>query len=118
MVGDSDAILSLVGTARQVGSQDAIISHIHEGHHGMPAFVVEPHLQQIGFINFNSRDKPQQNKIPRMYVCMYVCMYECIYMCIHVYMYEVAGLTFTLYSVSMYLRNVPISFIARLEYFP
>ncbi len=44
MVDGSDAKLNRFGGRRQEGSQDGVIGYIHEGHHGVPAFVVVPNL--------------------------------------------------------------------------
>lgn len=44
MVYRSDAVFSQVGTFGEVCTQDGVISHIHEGHHGVPALIVVPHL--------------------------------------------------------------------------
>lgn len=46
MVDGCDAVLHGVNVTRQVGPQNGIVGHIHEGHHGMPALVVVPHLQK------------------------------------------------------------------------
>lgn len=44
MVDGSDAKRGRVGGPGQEGPQNGVISHIHEGHHGMPAFVIIPYL--------------------------------------------------------------------------
>lgn len=44
MIDGSDSKLHGVGVWRQEGSEDGVIGHIHEGHHGVPAFVIVPHL--------------------------------------------------------------------------
>lgn len=44
VIDGSDSKLHGFGVWRQEGSQDGVIGHIHEGHHGVPAFVIVPHL--------------------------------------------------------------------------
>lgn len=44
MIDSSDSKLHGFGVWRQEGSEDGVIGHIHEGHHGVPAFVIVPHL--------------------------------------------------------------------------
>lgn len=44
MVDGSDSKLYGIGARGQEGSQDGVIGHVHEGHHGVPAFVIVPHL--------------------------------------------------------------------------
>lgn len=44
MVNGSDSKLHGFGARGQEGSQDGVIGHVHEGHHGVPAFVIVPHL--------------------------------------------------------------------------
>lgn len=44
MVDSSDSKLYGFGVRGQKGSQDGIIGHVHERHHGVPAFVIVPHL--------------------------------------------------------------------------
>lgn len=51
MVDDGDAKLNRFGGRRQEGPQDGVIGHIHEGHHGVPAFVVVPHLTEKSAVN-------------------------------------------------------------------
>lgn len=47
MIEGSDPISTRVFTLLQVGPKDGIVDHIQEGGNGMPALVVEPHLQEI-----------------------------------------------------------------------
>lgn len=46
MVDGGDAVLHGVSVGGQVGPQDGVVGHVHEGHHGVPAFIVVPHLRQ------------------------------------------------------------------------
>lgn len=45
VVDGSDSVFSQVGTFGQVGPEDGVVGHVHEGNHGVPALVVVPHLQ-------------------------------------------------------------------------
>lgn len=44
MVDCGDAKLNGLGTSREERPQDGVVGDVHESHHGMPAFVVVPHL--------------------------------------------------------------------------
>lgn len=44
VIDGGDPILDRFGERREEGSQNGVIGHIHEGHHGVPAFVIIPHL--------------------------------------------------------------------------
>lgn len=46
VVEGSDAVSTWVFVLLQVGPKDGIVHHVQEGGNGMPAFVVEPHLQK------------------------------------------------------------------------
>ena len=46
VVDSGDAVYIQAGIFGQVGSEDGVVGHVHEGHHGMPALVVVPHLQK------------------------------------------------------------------------
>lgn len=46
MVDHTDSVLNQVGASGQVCAQDGIVSNVHEGHHGVPALVIVPHLHQ------------------------------------------------------------------------
>lgn len=45
MVDGGDPVLVQVGALGQVGAEDGVVGHVHEGNHGVPALVVVPHLQ-------------------------------------------------------------------------
>lgn len=53
MVDGGDAELDRLGGRRQEGPQDGVVGHVHEGHHGVPAFVVVPHLTEESVVNQN-----------------------------------------------------------------
>lgn len=46
MIEGSDPISTRIFSLLQVSPKDGIVDHIQEGGNGMPAFVVEPHLQE------------------------------------------------------------------------
>ena len=46
MVDGSDPILGQIGSSGQVCTQDGVVGHVHERHHGMPALIIIPHLGQ------------------------------------------------------------------------
>lgn len=52
MVDGRDAELNGFGRRREEGTQDGVIGDVHEGHHGVPAFVVVPHLAGRTGISF------------------------------------------------------------------
>lgn len=45
VVDGGDSVFIQVGTFGQVCPEDAVVGHVHEGNHGVPALVVVPHLQ-------------------------------------------------------------------------
>lgn len=45
MVNGGDSVFVQIGTFGQVCPQNAVVGHVHEGNHGVPALVVVPHLQ-------------------------------------------------------------------------
>lgn len=45
VVDGGDPVLVQVGAFGQVGAEDGVVGHVHEGNHGVPALVVVPHLQ-------------------------------------------------------------------------
>lgn len=45
VVDGSDPVLVQVGAFGQVGAENGVVGHVHEGNHGVPALVVVPHLQ-------------------------------------------------------------------------
>lgn len=52
MVDGSDSKLGGFGMRGQEGSQDGVIGHVQEGHHGVPAFVIVPHLTMEGTLQW------------------------------------------------------------------
>lgn len=44
VVDGRDSILIQVSSFGQVGAQDGVVGHVHEGHHSMPSLIVVPHL--------------------------------------------------------------------------
>lgn len=92
VVDGSDSKLCSFGAWRQEGSQDGVIGHVHEGHHGVPAFVVVPHL---------SRERTHFSGNRPSFVATYRLFLRLI--------------TFTLNSLSMYRRKGPISLSASPE---
>lgn len=44
VIDGCDAELRRISVKRQVGSQDGVVRYVHEGHHGMPSFIIKPHL--------------------------------------------------------------------------
>lgn len=44
VIDDRDAKLRWIGLKRQVSSQDGVVRYVHEGHHCVPSFIIEPHL--------------------------------------------------------------------------
>lgn len=48
-----DAVSSPLWTRRQARSQQAVVHHVDKRHHGMPAFVIIPHLSMIEKDNYS-----------------------------------------------------------------
>lgn len=46
MVYSSDPMLLRVLASPQISSEDCVIGYIEETNHGMPAFIVKPHLKE------------------------------------------------------------------------
>lgn len=92
MVDGSDSKLHGFGARGQEGSQDGVIGHVHEGHHGVPAFVIVPHLP----VERGTSVKNESSFISN-------------------YRLSPRLTTFTLNSLSMYRRKGPISLSASPE---
>lgn len=60
MIEGSDPISTRVFVLLQVGSKDGIVDHIQEGGNGMPALVIEPHLQEMT----SASEKQQVHELP------------------------------------------------------
>lgn len=46
VVDGGDAELCGFGVRGEEGAQDGVVGHVHEGHHGVPAFVIIPDLTE------------------------------------------------------------------------
>lgn len=62
MIEGSDPISTRVFALLQVGPKDGIVDYIQERGNGMPALVVEPHLQETT----SASERHQAHQLPNM----------------------------------------------------
>jgi len=64
VIEGSDPVSIRVFALLQVGPKDGIIDHVQEGGNGMPALVVEPHLQE----NTSASERHQVPQLPNRFL--------------------------------------------------